>query len=58
MSLLKVVHNWAMEYQKKAERPVSPYALCESCAKHGTVLCPNSSLCFALESKPYYQAKR
>lgn len=58
MSLLKVVHDWAMEHQKKAERPENPYALCESCAKHGTMRCPNSSLCFALESKPYYQAKR
>lgn len=58
MSLLKVVHDWAMEHQKKAERPESPYVLCESCAKHGTMRCPNSSLCFALESKPYYQAKQ
>nr|DAM04752.1 MAG TPA: hypothetical protein [Caudoviricetes sp.] len=47
-----------MEHQKKAERPENPYALCESCAKHGTMRCPNSSLCLALESKPYYQAKR
>ena len=57
MSLLKVVHDWAMEHQKKAERPESPYALCESCAKHGTMRCPNSSLCFALENKPHYQKK-
>nr|DAO97894.1 MAG TPA: hypothetical protein [Caudoviricetes sp.] len=47
-----------MEHQKKAERSENPYALCESCTKHGTMRCPNSSLCFALESKPYYQAKR
>lgn len=58
MSLLKVVHDWAMEHQKKAERPENPYALCESCAKHGTMHYPNSSLRLALESKPYYQAKR
>ena len=43
--------------QKKTERPKSPYALCESCARHGTMNCPNSSLCFALENKPYYQKK-
>lgn len=58
MSLLKVVHDWAMEHQKKAESPESPYALCESCAKHGTMRCPNSGLCFASESKPYYQEKQ
>ena len=58
MSLLKVVQEWMMERQKKAERSENPYALCESCTKHGTMRCPNSSLCFALESKPYYQAKR
>lgn len=57
MSLLKVVQEWAMEHQKKTDRPVSPYALCESCAKHGTVWCPNSSLCFALDSKPHYEKK-
>lgn len=58
MSLLKVVHDWVMEHQKKAERSENPYALCKSCTKHGTMRCPNSSLCFALESKSYYQAKQ
>ncbi len=48
---------WLKQRKKKTDRPVSPYALCESCAKHGTVLCPNSSLCFALDSKPHYEKK-
>ena len=30
---------------------------CFNCKKHGTLDCPNSSLCHALYDKPYFEAK-
>ena len=34
-----------------------PYVICRRCQNIGTVNCPNSSECFALEDKPYFKGK-
>ena len=34
-----------------------PYTICRQCEHLGTVNCPNSSECFALEDKPYFKGK-
>ena len=57
MRFEEIVQAWTNRREKKALRQESPYALCDTCANHGTGNCPNSSLCFALENKPYYQKK-
>ena len=33
------------------------YSKCRKCANFGTENCPESSLCFALNYKPFYKAK-
>ena len=30
---------------------------CCNCKKHGTMDCPNSSLCYTLDDKPYFEVK-
>lgn len=30
---------------------------CANCSNHGTCNCPNSSLCYATEDKPYFKMK-
>lgn len=34
-----------------------PYTICRQCQHLGTVNCPNSKECFALEDKPYFKGK-
>lgn len=33
------------------------YTKCRNCVNFGTLNCPESSLCFALNDKPFYKAK-
>lgn len=35
-----------------------PYYLCDKCKNFGTPKCPNSSLCLALDNKPYFESKK
>ena len=44
--------------------PTMPFAMlpeevrdCFNCKKHGTMDCPNSSLCYVLDNRPYFEAK-
>ena len=35
-----------------------PYKKCRNCVRFKTIDCPNSSLCFALENKPFFMSKK
>lgn len=41
--------NWGRINKKNVQRE------CSKCKKHYTMYCPNSSLCYSLEEKPYFE---
>lgn len=30
---------------------------CDTCARHGTMECPNSSLCYSTETRPFWKGE-